>query len=148
MPYTLWHNNQLIGQTDFELRGHAPKQRAGVFRPDPAGLALVPAIAGVHRALFEFERMAARRKLSEDEMIDAMGTTPEGMRVVECGKVISELQLRDDWGNVVAYETVALLDLTQFSKWQLRNEARALAKKKHHYMISATMKYRDLSLQH
>lgn len=148
MPYTLWHHDQLVGATEFEIKGRRPKQRAGVFRPDPAGIALVPAIAGIHRAIRDFERMVLRRKLGPDETYDAMGTTPEGMRVVECGNVISELQLRDDWGNVVAWETVAILDLTEFSKWRLRNEARALAEKKHRYMISATMKYRDIDLRH
>ena len=146
MPWTLWYNHQLIGQTDFEFDGRHPMQRVGVFRPHPHAISLVPALAYVHEALHDFERMVRQRRLSPEEMLDSMGTTPEGIRVAECGEILEHLQLRDDGGLAVACEAIAILDLTEFREGRARNEARSVASGPRRYMISTTMT--NLTLPH
>ena len=145
MPWTLWYHHQLIGQTSFEVQGRHPRQRLGLFRPDPHGASLVPAIAYVHQALREFERMVERRKLTPEEMLDSMGTTPEGQRVAECGEILEQLQLRDDAGSAVACEAIAILDVTEVAEKRdaPREAARDAAKESRRYMISTTISGQD-----
>ena len=142
MPWTLWYHHQLIGQTSFELQGRHPRQRLGLFRPDPHGVSLVPALAYVHRALSDFEQMVERRKLTTEEMLDSMGTTPEGKRVAECGEILEQLQLRDDTGSAVACEAIAILDVTGLHAGR-PGEEHGPAREERRYLISTTISGAD-----
>jgi hypothetical protein len=110
-----------------------------VFRPDPGGAPLLPAITSVHRAVSAFEELIRQRKLTREQTIDCMATTPEGQRVAECGEIISQLKLRDPGGTVVKWKTIAILDLEEIGHNNLRKPARERVGTER-FMISATMK--------
>jgi hypothetical protein len=57
MPYTLWSREQLLGETDFEFYKGSGPRRAGVFRPTPLGVTLLPTLTGIGPALLGFGQL-------------------------------------------------------------------------------------------
>ena len=57
MPYTLWSRKELLGETDFEAHTGFGPRRAGVFRPTPLGVTLLPTLTGIGPALLGFGQL-------------------------------------------------------------------------------------------
>lgn len=119
MPYTLLLHGIVIGETDFEHKGHGPRQQAGIFRPAVSGLDLLPKITGMFAASLAFMRVVERHKhaieTNDATAMELLEHTPEGRTLVEHAKVIEQLELRDPAGNQVAIESIAVSNLQELA---------------------------------
>jgi hypothetical protein len=150
MPYTLLLDGAVIGETDFEHTGQGPRQRAGVFRPSPQGLPILPQITGMFAATLAFRNAIERSGVLqqdrvEDASIDALENTPEGQRLVAHAKVIEQLELRDPDGHRLAIESIAVSDLRELATLAASQWGKgSLSKDAPRYLISATICADDL----
>lgn len=119
MPYTLLLHGIVIGETDFEHKGHGPRQQAGVFRPAASGLDLLPRITGMFAASLAFMRVVERNKSAIERndatAMELLERTPEGRTLVEHAKVIEQLELRDPEGNQISIESIAVSNLQELA---------------------------------
>lgn len=116
MPYTLLLHGVVIGETDFEHKGQGPRQQAGVFRPSPSGMAVLPQITGMFAASLAFMRVVERNKPSDqDTALTLLEKTPEGRRLIEHAKVIEQLELHDPDGNRLEIESIAVSNLQELA---------------------------------
>ena len=120
MPYTLWYCGVLIGDTDFEEGGCRPPQYAGVFRPTEYGRAVFPRLTGILTAAAGLKDELEARGLSDDEMTaeqvaDLLDNTRHGDRVLDIGKALSEVELRDPGGRVCEFKQIAFIDLAELA---------------------------------
>ena len=120
MPFTLWSRDVLVGETDFELGERVGPHRAGVFRPAPSGMMLLPALTAMAPALFELG-MAARElglapdSESEDEQatLDLIESSTAGKKMLASASQIASLELRDGSGKQIAIESILVSDLQE-----------------------------------
>ena len=120
MTYTLWHCCVLIGDTDFEEGGCRPPQYAGAFRPTEYGRAVLPRLSGILTAAAGLTEELEARGLSDDEMspeqvVDLLDNTRDGNKVLDIGKALSEVELRDPEGRVREFKQIAFIDLTELA---------------------------------
>lgn len=127
MPYTFWHREQLIGDTDFEeerdlAAPHLGERRhlAGVFRPTPYGRLLLPRLCGMLTAGFELKEELARRGVAADdappEIIEPLfENTAAGAHVIDIGRVLSEIVLRDPGGVRLKVASMAFIELAELA---------------------------------
>ena len=125
MPYTLWHRKQLIGDTEFERERHPPElgngwHMAGVFHPTPAGQRLLPRLCGILTAGFDLKDELVRRGLPADdppqEVIEELfESTEAGAHIIDIGRVLSEVELRDPGGVILKVSTIAFIDLAELA---------------------------------
>jgi hypothetical protein len=127
MPYTLWHRDELIGETDFETendqsgpRAAERRHLAGVFRPTTYGRRLLPRLCGMLTAGFDLKEELARRGLTGDdtspETIDHLfETTEAGAHIVDIGRVLSEVELRDPGGVTLKVASMAFIELAELA---------------------------------
>src|SRR5687768_12867794 len=87
MAYTVWIDGMKVGDTSLEL-SHGSGRRAGVFHPSVEGLALLPGITAMARALLDAGRMCRESgidtedpDLDVDSATEAVFATPEGRRI-------------------------------------------------------------------
>src|SRR5574338_654893 len=96
MPYTFWHAGILIGESDLE-ESDEPR-RAGGFRPTAYGLEIFPRLSGVLSAGVVLEAHIEARGLNVDHLrkdeIDELLETEGGQRMLDVGRVLSEVELR------------------------------------------------------
>jgi hypothetical protein len=151
MPYTLWHCGVLIGETDFEESGRRPPQYAGAFRPTDYGRALFPRLTGMLSAASGLKDHLQARGLSEDEMSSGqvaqlLDTTPEGQKVLDIGRTLSEVELRDPEGRVLEFKQIAFIDLAELAALSLKlgcNESiewEELPPDAPHFIVSVTLR--------
>lgn len=120
MRHTVWYHEQQIGETDFELVARGRK-RAGVFRPTAFGLTVLPAITAIVPALFDFRDMCERsgidtedeRPETADAAMDAFGRTSEGERVMSAVRQVAALEVRDEHGHTMRWESILISDMQQ-----------------------------------
>ena len=134
MPYTLWHRKQLIGETDFEQdRGESasrlgkPRHLAGVFNPTDYGRRLLPRLCGILTAGFDLKEELVRRGLpTEDPPPDIVEelfeTTEAGAHIIDIGRVLCEVELRDPGGVTLTVESMAFIDLAELASLSRRLE--------------------------
>jgi len=120
MPYTLWHCGVLIGDTDFEDSGRRPPQYVGVFRPTEYGRAVFPRLTGILTAASGLKDELEARGVSEDQMspehvANLLDSTPDGNKVLDIGKALSEVELRDPEGRPLEFKQIAFIDLTELA---------------------------------
>ena len=150
MPYTLWHCGVLIGETDFDEGGRRPPQYAGVFRPTEHGRAVFPRLSGMLTAASGLKDQLEARGLSEDEMssdqvASLIDSTPEGSKVLEIGKALSEVELRDAEGRLLAFKQIAFIDLAELAALSRKlgcneeMEWEALPPEASQYIVSVTL---------
>jgi hypothetical protein len=145
MPYTLILRGVVIGETDFEHHGQGPRQQAGIFRPAPSGLADLPKITGMFAASLAFMRVVERNKSplsdADDTAVSLLENTPEGRKLVEHAKVISELELRDPDGNALPIESIAVSNLQELAALAASKLGRTdLENVPPRYLISVTVR--------
>lgn len=118
MTYTIWMHGRQIGETAFEYE-HDKRRRAGSFQPTEFGLHVLPSITAMTPALLDFGELCKRGGIDPDNpsdaaavaALDAYGDTPEGQRVIAAAKSISQLQVRDATGSLVAWDFLSITDL-------------------------------------
>lgn len=115
--FTLYHLGQVVGTSDFDHPGAAPNQRVGAFEPTPYGLTILPRITGLLEAGLGLKRAMERAGIDPDGDVDAIRAAfeelPEGRRVVDVGRAISELELRNEQGAVVTFTSLAISDVRE-----------------------------------
>jgi hypothetical protein len=127
MSFTFWHRGQPIGETDFEqermesvpLLGER-RHLAGVFRPTPYGRRLLPRLCGIMSAGFEIKQEFARRGLSDDDvppdvLEHVFATTAAGALMLDVGRVLCEVRLRDPGGVTLQVASMAFIDLSELA---------------------------------
>ena len=120
MSHTLWHCGVLIGDTDFEDSGRRPPQYVGVFRPTEYGRAVFPRLTGILTAASGLKDELEARGVSEDQMspehvANLLDSTPDGNKVLDIGKALSEVELRDPEGRPLEFKQIAFIDLTELA---------------------------------
>jgi hypothetical protein len=125
MAYTLWHRETLIGETDFEHENgeSAPQvggrcHLAGVFRPTPYGRRLLPRLCGILTAGMELKEELLRRGITADDvppdtMAHVFETTDAGAHIIDIGRVLSEVELRDPGGVTLKVASMGFMDLAE-----------------------------------
>jgi hypothetical protein len=143
MPYTLTLNGVVIGETDFEHTGRGPRQQAGIFRPTPLGLDVLPQVTGMFAASLAFTRVVEQRKSeieTADGIVALMENTPEGRKLIEHARVIDQLELRDPHGQLLAVESIAVSNLQELAELAASKLGKAVARNAPpRYLISATI---------
>jgi len=151
MPHTLWHCGVLIGETDFDEGGRRPPQYAGVFRPTDYGRAIFPRLTGILTAASGLKDELEARGLSEDEMsseqvVNLLESTRDGNKVLDIGRALSEVELRDPEGRVLEFRQIAFIDLAELAALSRKlgcNEDMAwetLPPEAPHYIVSVTLR--------
>lgn len=127
MPYTLWHREQLIGETDFEEEREvaAPqhgerRHLAGVLRPTPYGRRLLPRLCGIMTAGFELKEEFLRRGIDPDEappevVEHLFESTAAGVHILDLGRALSEVCLRDPGGVRLKVASMGFIDLAELA---------------------------------
>jgi len=127
MSFTFWHRGQPIGETDFEQERmetvpHYGERRhlAGIFRPTPYGRRLLPRLCGIMSAGFELKQELARRGLPGDDvppdvLEEVFGTTAAGAQMLDVGRVLCEVRVRDPGGVMLQIASMAFIDLSELA---------------------------------
>jgi len=127
MPYTLWHRDQLIGETDFEgerditVPHHGERRHlAGIFRPTAYGRRMLPRLCGIMTAGFEFKEELLRRGVDPDdappEMLEELfESTASGAHIIDLGRALTEISLRDPSGVRLKIASMAFIDLAELA---------------------------------
>jgi hypothetical protein len=125
MRYTFWHRRQLIGETDFDQEkgdgtpDHGePSHLAGTFHPTDYGRRLLPRLCGIMTAGFELKEEMVRRGLpTEDlppEIIEELfQTTAAGAHIIDIGRVLSEVELRDPGGVTLKVASMGFSEMAE-----------------------------------
>ena len=127
MPFTFWHRDQLIGETDFEddppVLDRRPGERrhlAGIFRPTAYGRRILPRLCGIMTAGFALKEEFVRRGIDPDdappEMIEHLfETTAAGAHIIDLGRALSEVCLRDPGGVKLKVASMGFMDLSELA---------------------------------
>ncbi|MDQ3949938.1 MAG: hypothetical protein M3282_06305 [Gemmatimonadota bacterium] len=152
MPFTLWKRGVLTGETDFGLAKLGGRRRAGVFHPTPAGMMVLPALTAMAPALFGLGHAMKRLPLSDeaierdpDAALDAFERSPEGQKVLAAAEQIAELELRDENGKRVEFESILVTDLEELRTLGVGSKANSKGPKGGdpvRYLISVTLRKR------
>lgn len=157
MPYTLWHCGVLIGETDFSNKGRRRNNWADVFRPSSYGVQLFPRLTGMLTAAADLKDELKRRGLvdppSQDSAApDLFESTPAGRKVVDIGRTLSEVEIRDAKGVRVEFASIAFMDLAELDVLSRRLGTRSTdepdfgaSPEAPRYIVSATFRVRRQS---
>jgi hypothetical protein len=130
MPFTFWHREHPIGETDFEqehceIVPHVGERRqlAGVFHPTPYGRRLLPRLCGIMTAGFELKEELIRRGVPPDDvppetLEHLFETTEAGARIIDLGRVLSEVCVRDPAGVTLRVASMAFIELAELASLQ------------------------------
>lgn len=127
MTYTFWHAGILIGTSELDHPSRNPGQHAGVFHPTAHGLALFPRLTGVltagHAMKNELAAMGTSPDaMSPDEMGDYLESSPSGRKMLDLGRVLSDVVVKGPDDESLAFSSIAFSDLRE-----LQQLTRALA---------------------
>jgi hypothetical protein len=135
MPYTVWLRGEKIGQTMLEYEDTGPR-RAGAFYPTDFGVQVLPSITAMAPALFDFDDLCRRQGLNTEDAspqtasaaMAAFGGTPEGQRIMAAAKQIAALEVRDESGRIVRWESLAITDLEWLEEFARKRNPDVLKK--------------------
>ena len=119
MSYSVWLDGIRIGDTDLELR-HGLGRRGGVFHPTEVGLTVLPGITAMGPALLDLGQLCRENGVNTKDGVDidrategVLGTDA-GRRMLAAAEEISRLELHDDAGRIVRWESILISDMTDF----------------------------------
>jgi hypothetical protein len=120
MTYTIWHAGVLMGDTHFEHSGDNPGQRSGVFRATAHGRKVLPLLTGLLTAAADLKNELETRGLSEDDMSseeieNVFEITAAGRKVIDIGRNLAEVQVRDPSGTPLEFSSIAFIDLGELA---------------------------------
>lgn len=118
MTYTFLHRGIVMGESDLATKSGKRRQRAGSFQPTAYGRTLLPRVTcvlSVGLALkAELHAIKATPKHLRDEKIDQVfGHSEAGRAMIDVGRVLSEVELRDSYGRRVEFESMAFSNLNE-----------------------------------
>lgn len=151
MPYTFYHAGILIGESKLEdVTENNRRQRAGVFRATAYGMDIFPRLTGILSAGFAFEKYLEANGLSVDDMERGeverlLDTTPAGQKIIDVGRMLSEVEVRTPNGARQEFESIAFIDKLEWKRVaQLSNDPAAegeeLPPGMPRYVVSATFR--------
>jgi hypothetical protein len=127
MCFTVWHREQLIGETEFEedrtesaSRVGERRHLAGVFRPTAYGRRMLPRLCGILTASLALKEELVRRGVDPDdvpaEMVEHLfETTAAGAHIIDIGRALSEVCIRDPGGVMLKVASMAFMDLSELA---------------------------------
>jgi hypothetical protein len=119
MTYTFWHCGVLIGESKMKREPGRPRHLSGSFDPTPYGLELFPRLTGILTAGRELKsyldanRMAPE-EMSREEIEQVFETVPAGQKVIDIGRTLSEVEMRDPDGKRLEFVSIGFSDLLEF----------------------------------
>src|SRR5688572_22216306 len=121
MAYTFWHSGILIGESDLEETSGHPGQRGGVFRPTAYGVEVFPRLTGVLSAGHALKTHLDANGLSPEEMerceIDELlDTLPAGQKIIDIGRMLSEVEMRAPDGRRLEFASIAFSDPSEIER--------------------------------
>jgi len=121
VAYTFWHSGILIGESDLEGASDHPRQRGGVFRPTAYGLEVFPRLSGILSAGYALKTHLDANGLSAEELergeIDELlDTTPAGQRIIDIGRMLSEVEMRAPDGLRLEFASIAFSDVSEIER--------------------------------
>jgi hypothetical protein len=121
MAHTFWHSGILIGESDLEESSDHPRQRGGVFRPTAYGLEVFPRLTGILSAGHALKTHLEANGLSPEEMegseIDELlDTTAAGRKIIDIGRMLSEVEMRAPDGRRLEFASIAFSDLLELQR--------------------------------
>jgi hypothetical protein len=121
MAHTFWHSGILIGESDLEESSDHPRQRGGVFRPTAYGLEVFPRLTGILSAGHALKTHLEANGLSPEEMegseIDELlDTTAAGRKIIDIGRMLSEVEMRAPDGRRLEFASIAFSDLSELQR--------------------------------
>jgi hypothetical protein len=127
MPFTFWHRDQLIGETGVEgdrteIAAPVGERRhlAGIFRPTAYGRRLLPRLCGIMTAGVALKEELVRRGVDPEdappEMMEHLfETTAAGAHILDLGRALSEVCLRDPGGVKMKIASIGFMDLNELA---------------------------------
>ena len=120
MSYTFYHAGVLIGESRLE-DVRSKRQRAGVFQPTPYGLDIFPRLTGVLSAGHALETHLRENGLSLDDMESAeidqlLDTNPAGQKIIDIGRMLSEVEIHAPNGDRKEFEQIAFIDQLEWKR--------------------------------
>ena len=120
MPYTFYHAGVLIGESNLEDVA-SKRQRAGVFRPTAYGMDIFPRLTGILSAGHALETHLREHGLSVDDMERAeierlFDTTPAGQKIIDVGRMLSEVEMQAPNGARKEFEQIAFIDQLEWKR--------------------------------
>ena len=122
MPYTFYHSGIFIGESNLEdVTDNRRRQRAGVFRATAYGMDIFPRLTGILSAGHAFQQYLAENGLSVDDLERAeierlFDTTPAGQKIIDVGRMLSEVEIRDPDGARREFESIAFIDQLEWKR--------------------------------
>jgi hypothetical protein len=121
MTYTFWHSGILIGESDMEEASGYPRQRGGIFRPTAYGLEVFPRLSGILSAGHALKAHLEANGLSPEEMDEReieelLDTTEPGQKVIDIGRMLSEVEMRAPDGRRLDFASIAFSDLLEMQR--------------------------------
>jgi hypothetical protein len=153
MSYTFWHCGVLIGVSDLEGASDNPRQWAGIFWPTDHGLQLFPRLAGMLSAAHALKTHIEANGLSADrmeerEVEEIIETTPAGRKVIDIGRMLSDVEMRAPDGKRLELMSIAFSDVTEVKRLSLELRVEGaenlvdLPPDAPRYIVSATLRHR------
>jgi hypothetical protein len=118
MTYTFWHAGILIGESALEESSGRPRQRSGVFRPTAYGLDIFPRLTGIltagHALKAHLDACGVdAEELKPDEIEELLDRTPFGQKIIDIGRMLSEVEMRAPSGQRVEFASIAFNDMEE-----------------------------------
>ncbi len=119
MTYTFWHCGILIGQSRMKREPGRPRHLSGSFEPTPYGLELFPRLTGILTAGHELRSYLdanglSPEAMSREEIERIFETVPAGQKVIDIGRALSEVEMRDPDGRPLEFVSIGFSDLVEF----------------------------------
>lgn len=122
MPYTFYHSGVLIGESKLEdVADNNRRQRAGVFRPTAYGMDIFPRLTGILSAGHALKEYLDANGLSPDDMEKGeieqlLDATPAGQKIIDIGRMLSEVEIRRPNGTPQHFESIAFIDQLEWKR--------------------------------
>jgi hypothetical protein len=115
MPYTFYHCGVLIGESELDAGSSNPRQRGGVFWPTTHGLQVFPRMSGMLTAAHALKTHLdanglCAEKMDRGDVDELLETTPAGQRVIDIGRMLSEVEVRTPDGQRLEFASIAFSD--------------------------------------
>jgi hypothetical protein len=152
MSYTFWHCGVLIGESDLEEASGNPGQRGGTFWPTAYGLQVFPRLTGMLTAAHALKMHMDANGLSEDSMNgdqveELLETTPAGQKVIDIGRMLSDVEMRAPDGSRLEFASIAFSDLMEVHqlartlRLDAADDPSVLPPDAPRYIVSATLRH-------
>ena len=151
MTYTFWHSGILIGESDLEEPTDNPRRKAGVFRPTPYGVEILPRLGGTLSAGHDLKTYLDANGLDPDEMErdeieQLLDTNPAGQKIIDVGRMLSEVEMRAGDGQRMEWASIAFMDVEEMQEFFRTLNGRSgvrplrLTAQPARYVVSATLR--------